>query len=430
MALESNERESVLILGAGCFGLATAYHLASKGYSQITVLDKADEIPSHFSAGFDLNKVVRAEYPDPFYTSLSLKAIEKWRNDPLYAPHYHETGFLNVVSDAANQQTRDTIENYFASIQKQPAFDGQIQRVSGHAEVKKIVPAFQGLINGWSGYWNKMAGYCHSANASAAVYCACVNLGVKFQLGKQDGEVESLLYASARVGTTCVGARSRGGRIYLADKIILAMGPDVANLIPQIGKQVTGRCWGVVHIQLSPEEAATLRNIPVTNVRDMAFFFEPDRETNKLKFCHMGGAFTNYAYSKDGLSLPFTELSESQFVPAEDEFYIRKLLKEVLPQFADRPLIDAHLCWFADTDDSNYIIDYVPETGSSLVVLSGDSGHGFKMLPIFGEFVQALLDNGDQSETRWQWKGSQVKTGSAWRSGTSQELAGVTRAKL
>ena len=62
----------VLILGGGCFGLATAYHLAQNGYSDITVLEKDHEVPSRFSAANDLNKVIRAEYADPFYTELAL----------------------------------------------------------------------------------------------------------------------------------------------------------------------------------------------------------------------------------------------------------------------------------------------------------------------------------------------------------------------
>jgi glycine/D-amino acid oxidase-like deaminating enzyme len=68
----SKSSPSILILGAGCFGLATAHHLASRGYSNITVLDKDSEVPSRFSAANDLNKVIRAEYADPFYTDLAL----------------------------------------------------------------------------------------------------------------------------------------------------------------------------------------------------------------------------------------------------------------------------------------------------------------------------------------------------------------------
>jgi sarcosine oxidase/L-pipecolate oxidase len=62
---------STLIVGAGVFGLSTALHLAQDGYTNITVLDRAP-VPSPYSAGNDLNKIVRAEYEDPFYTELAL----------------------------------------------------------------------------------------------------------------------------------------------------------------------------------------------------------------------------------------------------------------------------------------------------------------------------------------------------------------------
>jgi sarcosine oxidase / L-pipecolate oxidase len=63
--------QNILIVGAGVFGLSTALHLAQDGYKNITVIDR-ECIPSPFSAGNDLNKIVRAEYVDPFYTELAL----------------------------------------------------------------------------------------------------------------------------------------------------------------------------------------------------------------------------------------------------------------------------------------------------------------------------------------------------------------------
>ena len=72
MSSTDQKEQSILILGAGCFGLSTAYFLASRGYSSITVLEKDNGVPSRFSAANDLNKVIRAEYADPFYTELAL----------------------------------------------------------------------------------------------------------------------------------------------------------------------------------------------------------------------------------------------------------------------------------------------------------------------------------------------------------------------
>lgn len=67
-----NTNQSILILGGGCFGLATAFELAQKGYKNVTILEKDVDVPSRFSAAYDLNKVIRAEYADDFYTQLAL----------------------------------------------------------------------------------------------------------------------------------------------------------------------------------------------------------------------------------------------------------------------------------------------------------------------------------------------------------------------
>lgn len=94
---------------------------------------------------------------------------------------------------------------------------------------------------------------------------------------------------------------------------------------------------------------------------------------------------------------------------------------------ADRPFVEQKLCWFADTADSEYCIDFVPGTNKSLVVLSGDSGHGFKMMPSFGKCVVDLLNNDKQRLSRWQWRdtdsrGKDWGTSISWRIGTSREL--------
>lgn len=62
----------IAIVGGGAWGLSTALHLKNAGYSDITVFERAAEIPSVYSAAHDLNKIVRAEYEDEFYTQLAL----------------------------------------------------------------------------------------------------------------------------------------------------------------------------------------------------------------------------------------------------------------------------------------------------------------------------------------------------------------------
>lgn len=67
-----SKSDPIIIIGAGAFGVSTALHLTQNGYTNISVFEAGDHIPSQNSAANDLNKIVRAEYEDPFYTDLTI----------------------------------------------------------------------------------------------------------------------------------------------------------------------------------------------------------------------------------------------------------------------------------------------------------------------------------------------------------------------
>jgi sarcosine oxidase/L-pipecolate oxidase len=67
-----SKTSQIIIVGGGAWGLSTAMHLNEAGYLDITVFDRAEQIPSPYSAAWDYNKIVRAEYEDPFYSKLAL----------------------------------------------------------------------------------------------------------------------------------------------------------------------------------------------------------------------------------------------------------------------------------------------------------------------------------------------------------------------
>jgi sarcosine oxidase/L-pipecolate oxidase len=67
-----SKQDPIAIIGGGAFGLSTALELSKQGYSNITVFEKDEEIPSRWSAANDLNKIMRAEYEDDFYTDLAV----------------------------------------------------------------------------------------------------------------------------------------------------------------------------------------------------------------------------------------------------------------------------------------------------------------------------------------------------------------------
>ena len=50
------KQKPIVIVGAGVFGLSTAFHLLRRGYEDVTVLDRAKELPARDGAGYDMNK--------------------------------------------------------------------------------------------------------------------------------------------------------------------------------------------------------------------------------------------------------------------------------------------------------------------------------------------------------------------------------------
>lgn len=404
----SNSNTSILIIGGGTFGLSTAYRLAKAGYKNVTLLEQSSTIPAEISAGNDLNKIIRAEYEDPFYTELALKAMEEWKA-PLFSPYFHQTGFLVGTSPKAPEKSKRSLAKSLTSVSSHPAFQGKIQPFNSREDIRTIAPVFDGPMN-WVGYLNHFAGYAHAADALKAVYAGCCALDVKVHLG--DG-AKSLLFDV----DTCVGARTTSGKEYRADRVVLALGASLHALLPQVGKQITSIAFGVAHIRLTTEEALRLRGIPVTYARDLGFFMEPDPSTNLLKLAPAGAGYTNFV--RNGVSIP---LDDNGWIPRQDETNIRNLLRDTLPGLANRPLINKKLCWCADTADSEYIIDYVPGT-KNLVVATGDAGHAFKMLPVVGDWVKDILEKGEQDLRRWRWKEGQEAGGDVnWRVGETTDL--------
>jgi sarcosine oxidase/L-pipecolate oxidase len=90
--------QSIIIVGAGAFGLSTALALAKAGYKKITVFDRAVEIPAVDAASNDINKVVRSDYGnDTFYQGLAIESINSVLEDQamdLNSCHFWEISCL------------------------------------------------------------------------------------------------------------------------------------------------------------------------------------------------------------------------------------------------------------------------------------------------------------------------------------------------
>jgi sarcosine oxidase/L-pipecolate oxidase len=300
-------------------------------------------------------------------------------------------------------------------------------------DIRNIVGAWQitGEMPGWEGYMCKYDGYVHSGSALRGSYREAKKKGVRFFLGKNVGTVVKIVYDGEDKSRKSVGAQTKAGHFYAAKLVVVTVGAAAYKIIPEIGTEVLAKSWSVVHVLLSDYVRAVLRGTLATYARDLGFFIKPDPKTNLLKLCPMGGGYIN-TNPKTGVSKAPEGLLH--LVPKEDERKMQELLRQTLPYLADRPLIQKFPCWFADTADSDFIVDYVPDTSFSVMILSGDVGHGSKMFPMLGRWVDNLLNLKDdkQSISRWRWRipklkleGESFDDGVSWRISDVRELRDV-----
>lgn len=84
---------------------------------------------------------------------------------------------------------------------------------------------------------------------------------------------------------------------------------------------------------------------------------------------------------------------------------IREALREIFPDVADRPFYKTRICWLEQNTNGVFLI--CPRTRfSNLHMATGGSLHGWKFLPLIGEFVVDSI-NGTLPqllEDKWSWE--------------------------
>lgn len=254
-----------LILGAGIFGLSTAYHLAlSSPSTRITLLDRGPP-PSSPAASTDINKIVRADYSNPLYMDLGLEAIRAWKNLPCLrdAGVYHASGWIAMTereSDVA-RRTRENFSrgNHDVGIEDLTEEDVRMRR--GGALQDTDCASFGSF------YYNPSAGWVDAGRAVEVLAREVVKMGVEYEVG----EARRIVWKDGRVQ----GVQVESGRVYMADKILLATGAWTSEVMASLEEELgltetervesqvsaTGVC--VAHFQLSEDDKEVYARLPV-----------------------------------------------------------------------------------------------------------------------------------------------------------------------
>lgn len=410
---------SILIVGAGVFGLSTALSLARNPdlpkSTTITVLDRSPQpgvFPSRDASSIDTSRIIRADYADPAYAALAAEAQEIWRQPDGCGGEgrYNECGLIITTNDAARKTSgvdyaRSSWENVRALASDDPALSAKIEELPSPAAIRGAYGTGGG--NGAWGYINRRSGWADAERCMDWLYAEVRATGrVRFV----NGTAASLVCSTYNKRTPQVrGVKlAHDGSELQADLTVLATGAWTPGLV-DLSRRAVATGQVVAYVDLTDEEQSRLEGIPtLLNLTTGYFIITPANKT--LKVARHSYGYLNPTKQAAGagsvISAPATHLTTppTQCIPPADEASLREAMCEMVPfpGLRDRPFRETKLCWYTDTVDGDFIIDYHPDY-RSLFLATGGSGHGFKFLPVIGDRIAATMFGRCPEAFRGKW---------------------------
>lgn len=420
---------SILIVGSGVFGLTTAYSLARNeafANTTITVLDR-QSFPAPDASSIDSSRIIRADYADPAYASLAFEAQQQWRDEYAAAGLYHEDG-LCLVADPENEDyVRASLENVRSLQAEQKAEGKGVQTLSNAKGIKDVLKTDG--VSGSTGYVNWQSGWADAEGCMRHLYTkVAATKRVHFLTGTVSRLIIDRRQSPPRIcGVWCNNPSASRSEIR-ADLTILAAGAWTPSLIDLRGiAQATGQV--LTYIALSPSEKTLLSHRPIPlNMSTGMFIMIPTTPLhNHLKIARHGYGYSNpvtLSHPEDSslggikdlslgeitVSQPWTSRDDPHLeVPQEGQQACRDFLSQLYPDLANRPFEHTRICWYSDTRDGDFLVDFHPDY-SGLFVATGGSGHAFKFLPVLGErVVQCVMGQRPEAfREKWAWPKERV----------------------
>lgn len=277
-----------------------------------------------------------------------------------------------------------------SSSSKDPSFLSADKKIEELPNAEAIRAAYgTGGTTGTWGYINRLSGWADAEACMDWLYRRAVATN---RVHFVNGTAEALLRSpSDNTLVTGVKLSGEGKRELTADLTILATGAWTPSLIPLSGRAVaTGQV--LAYMDLTPAEQAKLANVPtLLNMSTGYFIITPAKGILKIARHAYGYLNPTTANGGNPISSPVTHLTHPtapQLVPHAEQVAMRNAMREMIPwpELHNRPFKSTRLCWYTDTPDGDFIIDYHPNL-KGLFVATGGSGHGFKFLPVIGEKV-------------------------------------------
>jgi sarcosine oxidase len=346
----------IAIVGAGIFGLSTAYELARRGHSVLAIDRFGSGHPATSSTG--ASRSIRIAYDHPFYVELALEAIESWRRLEADTGQtiLHLTGQVDFGPQSKLEELTRTVRAAGAAIEEVDA-----------AELRRRFPEIA-LSRGETGLFQRQAGTVLADIGMAALLQAAKKAGVTYR-------------APERVIRFEPGAAVK---LYTeeheleAKQVVVAAGPWAKDLLGSVG----------LHLPLAPAVAqVTFLDAPALVDRPGIAEWRPNGETGIYGHPVPG---IGYKIAFDSGAPGWHPDVEEWKPDLAEEQRILDWLAQRMPSVAPKVSRTQRHPWTMTPD-----VDFIVDRWGQFIVAGGCSGHAFKFGPALGRLVADIVEGGE-----------------------------------
>lgn len=361
-------REAVVV-GAGVFGVWTAWHLADAGV-RVTLVDAYGPGNSRSSSG-DESRILRCGYgPDEIYSRMARRSRELWHaaQQRLGTTIWHPCGVLWMAAGE---------DPYTAATQQTLARGGFTVAVLDGAALRERFPQLS--IDGITvALFEPDGGVLTARRAVQLLAGELETRGVTVVRGR----------VNALPGSGAGDAvRLADGTRIAADAFVFACGAWLPTLDPELlGARIRPTRQVVVYFGVPPGGTRFgAADLPAWIDFPAGIYGVPDIEGRGVK---VGIDAHGEAIDPD---------TADRLPDAASIERARAWLATRLPALAGAPVVETRVCQYENTSTGDLLIDRHPAR-ENVWVVGGGSGHGFKHGPVVGEYAARLVLRGEAAD--------------------------------
>jgi glycine/D-amino acid oxidase-like deaminating enzyme len=367
-------RARVLIVGGGIMGVSIALRCAARARGSVVLLER-----KHLGAGSSgrSGAILRQHYRDAEVARMareSLLEYGRFEGETGLSIGFQRTGVLTLAGPGQPEWCRRIREN----VAMLRGLGVETELVDA-ARMRALVPGVV-VRDGSLGAWEPGGGFVDPNQTLDAFARRARAAGADLRMGVE------LLEVSVRDGRA-VGGRTSAGEVE-AEQVVVVAGPWTRALFAKLGLDLPLKVVRPENHYLGvPEMRLELPEGPARGVHPVLI----DLELGGYARCEPASARTRIGRVDydDDRELGDPDLLEEE-VSAELVRWSRAMIAQRIPSYSDRPDAGSLAAWYTLTPDAQALIGPVPGM-ANLLVVSGFSGHGFKLAPSVGEGVAQML---------------------------------------